>query len=352
MYAVRREELKYIDAFHPPTIFDEAIDLYKEWHHFVFFDRQKKLFGLLNLSVTGNQNNPKKGIATVIMVLTDSTLRWRGNIESFSVRSLRFSNLHPSILLGRMSVIYENGLYQIFGKLQSQRTLVDLRFKIDFSPVTSKPIPPGGFSPVWKDWVGVPRLTVDGTLFVEEEEFKITKGIGYHDHNRGRFKWGDPFGWDGGFLLEDVVFDELGPVVIGFFIDRSVDARSGRQSVVFLWTRDGPRKIFSSHQVQTKQSGVFEGPYHKLPGTARILWPERPRSVPSVIKIIATDNRDEIQIDLEPVTLCQIISSNHLGKGETIWNEIYGITRVKGLIEGKTICKKTKGYLESVRPAR
>ncbi|MFW9845871.1 MAG: hypothetical protein ACFFD6_03935, partial [Candidatus Thorarchaeota archaeon] len=83
MYVAKREDLKYLDAFHPPTIFDDSIDLYKEWHHFVLYDDRNQLFGIMNFSITGNPYSFDKGFVTAIVVFVDDSLEWKGNIESY-----------------------------------------------------------------------------------------------------------------------------------------------------------------------------------------------------------------------------------------------------------------------------
>lgn len=346
------EDLKYMDAFQPPTIFEDTIDLYKEWHHFVFFDHKSELFGFLNFSVTGNPYFINKGFATIIMLFTSPNLRWYGNLESSTIESLKLFKTTPSIFLQNTSVNYKSGFYNLFGRLQSQSTLIDLSFRVNCQPTTADTLTLEGIAPVWKGWVGIMNLVVNGRLFVDGEEFKIINGFGYHDHNKGRFKWGEPFGWDGGFILGEIQHKSMGLLTVSFLIGHSFNDQKKRKAAVFLWNQKTLEKIFNPHQVQVEEIGNFTGPYQKFPGSSRILWPERPRGVPSKLKLVADDNADHIEIIFTPITLCQIVSSNHLGEGETFWNEFYGVIEIEGQINNEKLRKEVKGYLESVRPAR
>ena len=44
-------------------------------------------------------------------------------------------------------------------------------------------------------WLFVPRLRADGWLRIGGREHRFDNDLAYHDHNWGRFWWGDDFGW-------------------------------------------------------------------------------------------------------------------------------------------------------------
>ena len=50
-------------------------------------------------------------------------------------------------------------------------------------------------------WLFVPRLRAQGWLRIGGREHRIENDLAYHDHNWGRFWWGDDFGWTWGTLL-------------------------------------------------------------------------------------------------------------------------------------------------------
>ena len=52
-------------------------------------------------------------------------------------------------------------------------------------------------------WLFVPRLRAQGWLRIGGREHRIENDLAYHDHNWGRFWWGDDFGWTWGTFLPD-----------------------------------------------------------------------------------------------------------------------------------------------------
>ena len=61
-------------------------------------------------------------------------------------------------------------------------------------------------------WLFVPRLRADGWLRIDGQEHRFESELAYHDHNWGRFSWGDDFGWTWGTILPARAG---GPVVAG-----------------------------------------------------------------------------------------------------------------------------------------
>ena len=62
--------------------------------------------------------------------------------------------------------------------------------------VNNQPVGDGRMS-----WLFVPRLRAEGWLRIGGREHRIEDDLAYHDHNWGRFWWGDDFGWTWGTIL-------------------------------------------------------------------------------------------------------------------------------------------------------
>ena len=52
------------------------------------------------------------------------------------------------------------------------------------------------------DWIVVPRLEATGEVRIDGEAIALEAVPAYHDHNRGRWYWGDELGWEWGYARE------------------------------------------------------------------------------------------------------------------------------------------------------
>src|SRR3989337_1016419 len=93
MTLYRVEDTASIDAFTLPSIFDTKASLYQEWHDFVFFDRKKRIFGLLNFGLHGNPYDSKRGWGSVLSYIVDPTGKIFSEIKLIPLGNLK---AHPT----------------------------------------------------------------------------------------------------------------------------------------------------------------------------------------------------------------------------------------------------------------
>ena len=97
-------------------------------------------------------------------------------------------------------------------------------------------------------WLFVPRLRADGWLRIGGQEHRFEDDLAYHDHNWGRFWWGDDFGWTWGTILPREPDDPWSMVFL-----QMTDRRRLRflSQALYVWHHDEPAAIFRHAAVQT-----------------------------------------------------------------------------------------------------
>jgi hypothetical protein len=340
------DELPYLDAFHPPTPADPEGQLYKEWHHFVFLDSDNKLFGLLNFSLIGGPYSRGGAIASITALFSRNDRRWSGNIESHTSDFFRFSPLNPGVQIDRSVLLYDGGEYRLSGQLRSQSIFFDLHFEVVSPPMLATFSP---FATGYSRWLVVPRLIVRGVVSLDGSRINLTSAVGYHDHNWGRFRWGDPFGWDGGLFLEprDGPNDPLSILVIRYLHRGRHDLVD---SVMYLASDTIPFTTILGTDVRVDVERTSGSAVRKFPGTANIMFPELHRPVSSRMVAVGRTPERAVSIDFRPQDVCQLVCVDTTGSGITVLDEMFG----EAVLERKTPrgSERTRvmGYMESARP--
>ena len=159
MTLYRVEDTASIDAFTLPSIFDAKASLYQEWHDFVFFDRKKSIFSLLNFGVHGNPYDSKRSWGSVLSYIVDPNGQIFSEIKLIPISQLEVSPYNPNFIGDNFSVtLLKDNSFKVIG--QMEQTSFNLNFKVARPPVTNKDIFIDVLKeqePKDKDAVGCPR---------------------------------------------------------------------------------------------------------------------------------------------------------------------------------------------------
>ncbi|MHC1406646.1 hypothetical protein ACYJ3A_18815, partial [Mycobacterium avium subsp. paratuberculosis] len=169
---------------------------FKEWHHFVVHGRGVRL--LINFSFNNEAFGADGARLTPRVIVIARDERWTGAVARFDERAV-----HVSADLGELSVggnrmtIVPDG-YRVAIDLPDKDIHGELHFTSTSRPfvVRNEPAGEGRVS-----WLFVPRLRADGWLRIGGADHRVCDDLAYHDHNWGRFRWGDDFGWTWGTIL-------------------------------------------------------------------------------------------------------------------------------------------------------
>ena len=357
------KEVSWVDSFDLPSILDPRVAYYKEWHDFVFYDRAKKVFGLLNFAVHGNPYDAKRGFGAALAFLVGPDGKIHTGLKLIPITELTVSPYSPDYLSSSLSVSYlSDDSFTILGDLD--KISLDLALPVMAPPITMNQIGydvlskngltmgmvgvVADMSRVWDKWVELPRLDVVGTIRYGGTTFTIDTTTGYQDHEGGRFDWGSIEGWDTGVLLCD---PENGaePARVSFLFYRYGTPTSEYGGII-VKRKDGYEKYFASDHVTVTKTGAFSGEQAFLPGVTRLLYPDYHPKIPKTMTFSASEGTDSLDIAFTPRALCTIVVPSLSDDAETTFNEMYCSAELTADLGGRAYSASIPCWFESVRP--
>jgi len=359
----RLEDVSWADAFSLPSVFDPRLSLYKEWHDFVFYDRSKRLFGLLNFAIHGNPYDGRRGYGAAMAFLAGPGGKVHTAMKLIPLSQLRVSPYSPEFLAAEVEVSYLGNEFTIKGTIDD--ISLDLTIHVILPPVTMTEI---GFdilaknginvemlgaatemARIWDKWVELPRLSVVGNIGAQGTDYSVDTTTGYQDHEGGRFDWGSVLGWDTGVLLcEPKSGGE--PERVSFLFYRYGESGESSYGGVIVRDGDGKEQFFGAEKIAITRSGEFVGERAYLPGVTKLLYPDYKPEVPATITFSSTDPSHGLEIVFTPRAVCTIVVPSLSGEAETTFNEMHCDAVFKASIGGKTYDKLIPCWFESVRP--
>ena len=313
---------------------------WKEWHHFVVFAGGFEL--VLNLSVGRDTRTGGRGLLGRVVALWRDGGAWRGDVAQHPVPDVPAGQI--ALTVGPAVLGWDGEAYTL--RIADGPVRADLRLRPETAPALSTQVPFGALARV--DWLVVPRLSVEGSATVEGRTRRLTGGLAYHDHNWGRFHWGDDFAWEWGFVLPD---DPGDPHAIVFtrLLDRR--RRQVRSQGLFVW--EGPRQIsmFVGAQLRFTPSGPPpQGRTCDLPPVMGLLLPGRATGVPGRLEVHGTDLGERLHLDLhmESVSRLAVPDEGPHG-GLTLLAETSARAQVEGELHGRRIAFAGRAVVEFVR---
>jgi hypothetical protein len=303
---------------------------FKEWHHFVIHGRGVRL--LINFSL----NNEAFGAddvrlaPRVIVIAHDAD--WAGAVERFDEGALNISADLGELAIGdnRMTVLPDG--YRVVIDLPDNNIRAELHFTSASRPfvVRNQPLGDGRIS-----WLFVPRLRANGWLRIGGREHRVDDDLAYHDHNWGRFRWGDDFGWTWGTILPTEPGDPWSMVFL-----QTTDRSRLRclSQALYVWHHDEPAAIFRHAAVRTRSDGRLARPADcTLPPPMRLLLDGEVPGVPERIDITATRAGDRVHAEFRSHSYARLAQPSEVRLDRsTVLCETGGATRASGTINGET----------------
>jgi hypothetical protein len=302
---------------------------FKEWHHFVVHGRGVRI--LINLSLNNEAfgSDGARLVPRVIVIAHDEN--WVGAVERFDGRAVNVSADLGELSIGgnRMSILSEG--YRVAIDLPDKGIRGELHFASASRPfvVRNEPAGEGRVS-----WLFVPRLRADGWLRIGDREHRMDHDLAYHDHNWGRFKWGDDFGWTWGTILPTEPGDPWSMVSVHITDRRRLGSLSRS---LYVWHHDEPAAIFRHAAVQARAHGVLgRAADCTLPPPMRLLLDGEVPGVPERIEITAARAGDRVHAEFRARSYARLAqpSEVRLG-GSTVLCESDGAVRASGTINGE-----------------
>jgi len=319
------------DFLRAPVLASARPHGFKEWHHFVVHGRGLRL--LINFSLTNEVSGTGHARLAPRVIVIAHDDRWTGAIERFDDHALDVSAELDGLTIGdnRMTVAPDG--YHVAIDLSDKGIRGELDFASASRPfvVNNQPVGDGRMS-----WLFVPRLRAQGWLRIGDREHRIDNDLAYHDHNWGRFWWGDDFGWTWGTLLPKAS-DEPWSMVYLQMTDRS-RLRCLSQAL-YVWHHDEPAVIFRHAAVQTRSHGVLgRAADCTLPPPMRLLLDGDVPGVPKRIEIAATRAGDTVHAEFRSQSYARLAQPSEVRLDRsTVLCEASGTARASGTISGESV---------------
>jgi hypothetical protein len=302
---------------------------FKEWHHFVVHGRGLRL--LINFNLTSEVfGGDEVRLAPRVIVVAHDDGNWTGAIDRFDGRALNVSADLGEITIGsnRMTVLPDG--YRVTIDLPDKDIRGELHFTSASRPfvVRNQPLGNGRIS-----WLFVPRLRAEGWLRISGREHRLEDDLAYHDHNWGRFWWGDDFGWTWGTILPAETGDPWSMVFLQT-TDRS-RLRCLTQAL-YVWHHDEPAAIFRHAAVQTRSGGPLDRAADcTLPPAMRLLLDGEVPGVPERIEIAATRAGDRVHAEFRSRSYARLAQPSEVCLDRsTVLCETGGTVRASGTVKG------------------
>jgi hypothetical protein len=366
MTLYRVEDTASIDAFTLPSIFDTKASLYQEWHDFVFFDRKRRVFGLLNFGLHGNPYDSKRGWGSVLTYIVDPAGKIFSEIKLIPISQLEVSSYNPNFIGDKFSVnLLKDNSFEVIG--QMEETSFHLNFKVAQPPVTEQDIfidvlkeqdpkakmllAAQEMNRQWENWVELPRLIVKGELKLNKKTYSIKTSQGYQDHEGGCFDIGTTWGWDTGVIFCDSLAAQE-PERVDFLIYRYGPSNELSYGGFFLQTKSGKKQFFDNTKMQITTKGNYDGNMNIMPAITQILYPDYHPTIPKNLTFNGSKGSDNLEITFTPKAVCSIVNASPISTSEVVFNEMYCEVHLHGKIESTTYDCNLPCWFESVRPRK
>lgn len=340
------EALGIADRPHLPPRGDPALPDYKEWWHFNLIDDAGGVDIIVNLSLAGDVHTPDAGQANLILLVHERGRGWAGGLDLFDGIAARVDPNGVAIRLGPSDLRYADGLYTLDLARPDGTLVASLRFEPRAEPFM-----------VWKDtpigtghvnWIIVPNLVATGEVLVGGRRLTVAGARAYHDHNWGRWRWGDNFGWDWGFCAAAA---RLGEEPLSLVYDRTVDRVGSRvmEHSLAIWCGERLARLFTRRMITASRAGRFDGPVRRIPGASALIDHSRVTSVPRELRFAARDGADWLDARYEPDAAIQVAIPRETRFGLVQLNETLGWLTVSGHLAGEPVSFHRRACFEFVR---
>jgi hypothetical protein len=315
------------DILRPPVPGDPTAEAYKDWLHLNIFDRASGLIAIVNVSLHGALDDPRaRAAGTALFALPGSD--WIGNIE---LRALRDAHCGlASLGLEHVAIAIDVERHTLLASVRwpDERVVLRVEARALNPPIDIDIRMP--FGPGWMAWLVAPRLEVRGDLVIGETTYDLGNAVGYHDHNWGRWRWGDDIGWTWGAFVAPAP----GPVIVASRATDRLHRHDGGGVVVV--DVDAARRVFAGASVALTYEGSLATRLRRLPGALAALHQDRATPpLPATIHIRADDGVDRVAVRFQGRAAAQLVAGDPSRSGYGFIHSMIGDYDASGIIAGE-----------------
>jgi hypothetical protein len=303
--------LERVQALRVPVEQPGTPDDWKDWYHFVLLDLEHGTRAIANVALIGNCERGEVQ-TTLVAHLPD---RQRGRPQAYgaaTTREWRPGMVHPDPLVisaEGVSLAYRQRRFELRLDAGTEGIGLVLEARPEAAPLLVTEGAPFGSGFI--GWGLVPGLAVSGALTVCGEAIALTgRWFCYQDHNFGRFRWGEDFGWEWLTAHGLSPAGEAITLVVDWRTNRSHS--SGGLPYVFVYQDHALAKVFvgPALRMRWRWSGDAKLPL-RLPGAMASVRAGLTASEPLLVEIVAVDERDRLEASIAIDGFVEIVAPDN-----------------------------------------
>ena len=328
------------DLLRIPSPLDPSAPAYKDWFHLNLFDHATGTVGLINVSLHGAPADARsRAVGTALF--HDADGRWRGGVEIAGIDEV--TAIPHGVLMAGTAIITDPERRSLHASVEQPAEGLSGRI---CGTIAAKPIRIAFAQPFgsgWIHWYVAPRIALTGDLRLGGVAQDLTTWSGYHDHNWGRWFWGEDIGWEWGAFATPIP----GPLfVLARLTDRLHRRRGPAQLIV---VEQAQVRTFPAGTVKADYGGRFSGPLRRLPGALAALHPDRAQpDLPGMLTVEASSGLDWVRLRFEPRGAAQLIEGDPARPGYSFIHEMAGAFVAEGRIRDRDLKANGLGVFEHV----
>jgi hypothetical protein len=314
------------ETLRPPSPLDPTAPAYKDWFHLNFADPETGTIGLLNVSLHGSPWDPRSRAMGLVLVHSPKS-GWQSHVEIMAYSGANLSESAIALHDIALAVDRPRGTIHASSLGASNRFHARLRAEAASQPIDFEQEMPLGSG--WISWYLVSNLHLNGEWTFHGRRTLLKNAPAYHDHNWGRWHWGDDFGWEWGCFLK-------GASDLSIVFARTTDrAHRSWEEPYLIAEVNSTRRCFLPENIEVEFEGRFDSQLHRIPGAMATLHQEmaEPR-LPAGVTIHAQQGADELAISFAARAGAQFIAADPALRGYSFIHEMVGEYRVSGTLRG------------------
>ena len=322
---------------------------HKEWSYFCVLAEDVEL--IVNLSIMDQPGLPggragRAEEARVAVLARTGEGLWEGDVETCDSVDVMLRAGRIDTRMGRTALAFVDGAYHLDAAIAGGSVEASLVLRPAARPALTRSVPLGPYEPM--HWLVVPRLEASGFVRVGTGIHTLHRSPAYHDHNWGRFAWGDDFAWEWGIVLAGSSL----PWSLIYYRITDRGRHNVRSQGVLIWRRDRHCRTFSNDEIGIRTSGPLRvGRCLRVPRVMSLAIPGTAADIPRLIEIEAHSGRDSVNITLDLDDCAQVGLPNDADPGITAISECRGRATISGRLRGETVQADGPAIVEFNRAA-
>ena len=317
----------------------QAADGWKEWQHFVVCLPRGVILANWSLRADG----AGRWLASVVIaVRVEGAAAWRGEVVEADAR-WRPGGIDMEV--GGQRLAFGPAGWTLTLDLPDSGLVGQIEVRPLTVPAATGRLPFAGSPGV--RWRVVPRATAEVHLTVGGAPYVLSGAPAYHDHNWGRFGWGDDFVWEWGF------FAPSGGAPWSAVFSRVLDRARHRVRMAGLLLWEGPdyARMFRDAEVDYRFEGLraWAAPATFPPALGALIEGET-WVLPERLWVRGVRGAERVELALDVRSAAQVVVLDEARPlGLVVIQELEVAATLSGRLGGRDVAAAGAGLMELVR---